>query len=194
MKKLLGLSTAIALFLFPVSSQAAWKALLNPERWEFRAGYGYQYKDTKARPNNFQLLNFMASAAVPMGGQKGSGWSKGRFEWAPELWLGLFTLPYYRPLIGITPLQFRYVFEPEGKIHPYLFAGAGFLYANVNRRETRSDWNFNLQGGAGLYYSLNDSTSLILEYRHVHISNAGLHEDNAGMNNHTFLAGISFKK
>lgn len=193
MRKFLGLSVAIALFLFPVGSQAAWKDLLNPERWEFRAGYGYQYKDTKARPHNFQLLNFMASAAVPMGGQKGSGWSKGHFEWAPELWLGLFTHPYTRPLIGIIPLQFRYVFEPEGGVHPYVFGGAGFLYANVNRRETRSDWNFNLQGGAGLYYSLNESASLILEYRHVHLSNAGLHEDNAGMNNHTFLAGVSFK-
>ena len=107
MKKFLGLAAAVALFFFPVSSQAAWKQMFHPERWEFRAGYGYQYKDTKSRPHNFQLLNFMASAAVPMGGQKGSGWSKGHFEWAPELWLGLLPPPYYRPLMGIIPLQFR---------------------------------------------------------------------------------------
>ena len=193
MKKWLGLAAAVALFFFPVRSQAAGKEALHPERWEFRAGYAYQYKHERARPNNFQLLNFLVSAAVPMDGLKGSGWLKGRFEWAPELWLGLFTHPYVRPLIGVTPIQFRYVFETEGKIHPYLFMGAGILYANINLRETRSDLNFNLQGGMGFYYALNDATSLIFEYRHVHISNAGLHEDNAGMNNNTFLAGVSFK-
>ncbi len=189
MKKLFALGAAAGLLFCASGSYAG----LRPERWEFRAGYAYQYKDAKARPHNFQLLNFMASAAVPMGGQRGSGWFKGRLEWAPELWLGLFTHPYVRPLIGVIPLQYRYVFQPEGRLRPYLFAGAGFLYANVNRRETRSDWNFNPQVGVGCYYSVNDATSLILEYRHVHISNAGLEDENSGMNNHTFLAGVSVR-
>ena len=194
MKKSFALAAIAAGLLFPVCSQAAWKDVFHPQRWEFRAGYAYQYKDTKSRPHNFQLLNFMASAAAPMGGQRGAGWFKGQFEWAPELWLALFTHPYIRPLIGVIPLQFRYVFQPEFKVHPYLFAGAGFLYANVNRKETGSDWNFNPQFGAGLYYSISDAASLIFEYRHVHISNAGLEEDNSGMNNHTFLAGVSFQR
>lgn len=194
MKRGVGLAAAAAVFLFPVCSQAGWKDISHPEHWEFRAGYGFQYKHSKARPNNYQLLNFTVSPTVPVGSPLQSGWFKGRFEWAPELWLGFFTHPYDRPLIGITPLQFRYVFEPKCRIHPYLFSGIGFLYANVNRRETRSDWNFNPQVGAGLYYALNDAASLILEYRHVHISNAGLHEDNAGLNAHTFLAGVSLRK
>ena len=194
MKKVLGLTALITILLFPICSQAAWQGLFHPERWEFRAGYAYQYKDAKARPHNFQLLNFMVSAAFPMGGQQGRGWFKGRFEWAPELWLGLFTHPYVRPLFNATPLQFRYVFEPEWKVHPYLFAGAGILYADVDRRETGNRLNFNPQFGAGLYYALNDAASLILEYRHVHISNAGMDERNSGMNNHTFLAGVSLRK
>jgi len=193
MKRLLGLTVVFAVLLSPLCSQAAWKDRFHAERWEFRAGYGYQYKHAKARPNNFQMLNFTASAAVPMGGQRGSGWFKGRFEWAPELWLGLFIHPYHRPLLGVTPLQVRYVFEPEWRVHPYLFAGVGILYADVDRKETGNRVNFNPQVGAGLYYALSGAASLILEYRHVHISNAGLDERNSGMNNHTFLAGVSLK-
>lgn len=162
-------------------------------RWECRAGYGYQYTRT-ARPTNFQLIQALPSAVISMTDTVGPPWFRGRWEWNPELWLGLFTHPYVRPLIGATPIQFRWVFETPGRFKPYGVIGAGILYANINRRETRKDLNFNLQGALGLWVELNDSASLILEYRHLHVSNAGLHEDNAGMNNHTFLAGFSFKK
>lgn len=192
MKKLFGLA---ALLLFPTASLAACPGWLKPDRWEFRTGYGYQYTNN-SRPHHFDMVHFLPSAAVPIRetGDSAPAWMRGRLEWAPELFLALFTHPYVRPVIGVTPLQFRYVFETKCRLHPYLFAGAGFLYAHINRRETRSDWNFNPQGGAGLYYALNGAVSLILEYRHLHISNSGLHEDNAGLNAHTFLAGVSFKR
>lgn len=193
MKKLSWVGAIAGILLSANLCFATWAGLPAPERWEFRAGYGYQYTN-ESRPNNFQLLNFLPSASFPIGGPVGPGFLRGRFEWAPELFLGFFTHPYNRPLIGVTPLQFRYLLDTPCRIKPYLFAGVGVLYANINRRETRSDWNFNPQVGAGFYYLLNDSASLILEYRHVHLSNSGLHEDNAGLNNHTFLAGVSFKK
>ncbi len=166
---------------------------LEVNRCELRAGYAYQYTN-RSRPNNFQLLALLPSASVALAGVERPGFLHGRLEWAPELFLGLFTHPYDRPLIGVTPIQFRYVWETPCRVKPYLFGGVGILYANVSRRETRKDLNFNPQGGAGIYYALNDDTSLILEYRHIHISNAGLHEDNAGLNTHTFLAGVSIKK
>lgn len=181
----------LALFLSVVSFGTA--GAFEVSRWEFRAGYAYQYTNP-SRPNNFQLLTFLPSASVVLAQAKKPGRLHGRLEWTPELFLGLFTHPYARPLIGVTPLQFRYVWETPCRFKPYLFSGAGILYANVNRRETRKDLNFNLQGGAGIYYVLNDSTSFIVEYRHTHISNAGLHEDNAGVNVHTFLAGVSIKR
>ena len=193
MKKLPVFAAMAAMALFPVRSEAAWKEVFHPERWEFRTGYAHQYTNN-SRPNHFQFAPVLPSVVVPIGQPVRKGWLQGQFEWNPELFLALFTQPYDRPLIGITPLQFRYVFRPKFRIHPYLFAGAGFLYAHINRRETRSDWNFNPQFGAGFYYTLSDALSLILEYRHIHISNAGLHEDNAGLNAHTFLAGVSFKR
>ena len=166
---------------------------LRPAQLEFRTGYGYQYTNN-SRPNDFQIIPFLPSAVVPMTEQVGPSWLRGRFEWNPELFLALFVHPYQRLLVGVTPLQFRYAIHTNSAWTPYGFLGAGILYANINRRETRSDLNFNLQGGAGVQYALNSRTSLIVEYRHIHISNAGLDEDNAGLNTHTFLAGISLKQ
>ena len=156
-------------------------------------GYGYQYTN-ESRPNNFQILSLLPSLVVPLSGPIGPSWCQGRFEWMPELHLGLFTHPYVRPLLGITPLQFSYALELKGHFSPYVFIGAGVVRANVNRRETRSRINFNPQGGLGSRFRLTDKMSLILEYRHVHISNAGLDEDNAGLNTNNFLAGISLKE
>ena len=163
------------------------------KRWELRAGYGYQYTN-ESRPHNFQVLSLLPSLSVPLSDPMGPSFIRGRWEWMPELHLALFTHPYVRPIFGITPLQFSYNLEPwGGRVSPYVFVGAGVLRTYVNRRETGSRINFNPQGGVGTRIKLTDRTSLILEYRHIHISNAGLNEDNSGVNTHNFLFGISLK-
>lgn len=166
----------------------------HPDRVETRVGWGWQYTNEKARPNTFQFTTVLPSAVYPLTGPRGSGWFRGRLDWQPELFLAIFDRQNVRPLIGITPLQFRWILEPKGKLSPYLTLGVGFLYSNINSRETRSDWNFNPQFAFGTLVALNAAASLILEYRHIHISNAGLHENNSGLNAHTFLAGVSFKQ
>lgn len=163
------------------------------ERVEARTGYGWQYKSS-SRPNNFQLHPALVSAVIPITGETGPSWLRGRVEWSPELFLGLFTHPYDRPLIGVTPVQLKYALTPKGRFTPYALAGSGILHSNINRRETRSDWNFNLNWGAGTAFKLTGAADLILEYRHIHLSNAGIHEDNTGLNTHTFLAGVSIKR
>ena len=193
MKKILSLAVISAILFSSNLCFAGWTDALRPTRWEFRTGYGYQYTNSK-RPTNFELIPVFPSAAVPVGNPVGSGWLRGQWEWAPELFLATMIHPFMRPIVGITPLQFRYVFEPKCRIHPYLFAGAGILYGDFDRRETGHRLNFNPQFGTGLYYALNNSTSLILEYRHIHISNAGMDKRNSGLNTHTFLAGVSVKR
>lgn len=187
---LVGVLLALGLF-FPerVLAEQGSKA----KRLELRAGYGYQYTN-ESRPNNFQVISLLPSLSVPLTGPVGPSFGKGRFEWSPELIAAFFIHPYLRPMLGATPLQFSYALEPKGRFLPYLFAGTGILWANVNRRESRSDLNFNIQGGVGTRYRVSERTSLILEYRHMHISNAGLHEDNAGLNTHTFLVGVSLSE
>lgn len=193
MKKWFGFITVAGVLLLSQVSQASWSEAFRPSRWEFRTGYAYQYTNSK-RPTHFEVIPFLPGAAVPIGKAVGSGWLHGQWEWAPELFLAAMIHPFARPIFGVTPLQFRYLFEPKWAIHPYLFAGAGILYGDFDRRETGTRLNFNPQFGAGLYYALNKTTSLILEYRHIHVSNAGLDERNSGLNTHTFLAGLSVRK
>ena len=174
-------------------------ARFHAERMELRAGYGWQYTN-EVRPNNFQIIPVMPSAVIPLSESAGPSRAvfpsvlRGRWEWNPELFLGGFQHPYLRPILGVTPLQFRYALTPKGRFTPYGLIGTGILYANVNRRETRSDLNFNIQEGLGTYITLTPRTDLILEYRHIHISNAGVDEDNTGINAHTFLVGLSLKR
>ena len=192
-KKILSLTVSAAVLFSSSWCFANWADSLRPTRWEFRTGYAYQYTNSK-RPTNFEIIPFFPGASVPIGDAAGSGWLHGRWEWAPELFLATIIHPFTRPVVGVTPLQFRYVFEPKCRFHPYLFGGAGILYGDFDRRETGHRLNFNPQFGAGFYYALNDSASLILEYRHIHISNAGMDERNSGLNTHTFLAGLSVKR
>ncbi len=196
MSRIRSAAAAITLLVFilgfsSVGAAASWTEKIT--NWDLRAGYGYQYTNS-TRPNHFQVVEVLPSFRMPLSGSMGPDWFRGKFVWNPELNLALFTNPYVRPMIGITPLQFQWAWDTHCRFKPYVFAGAGILYANINRRETRKDLNFNLQPGIGFYYELNADTSLIAEYRHVHVSNAGLHEDNAGMNTHNFLVGVSVKK
>ncbi len=165
----------------------------HPQRLEFRTGYGYQYTN-ETRPTHFQITPLLFSKAFPISESMGPTWFRGHFDWHPELTLGVFSHPYVRPIVGVTPVQFDYALEPRGPFSPYFLIGTGFLYADINRRESRSDWNFNIQGGIGTHVRIIKKTSLILEYRHIHASNAGLHEDNAGLNTHTFLVGFSIEQ
>ena len=167
-----------------------WNRIPRPTRWELKTGYGYQYTNN-SRPNHYELEFFLPSAVVPLSAPMGQSWYRGHFEWNPELTLAMFSHPYVRPILGVTPLQFRYVLEPHRQLSPYVFAGAGVLYANINRKESGSHVNFNPQCGAGLRYDVTPRTGLLVEYRHIHISNAGLDDRNRGLNAHTFLVGVS---
>ncbi len=190
LKKIL-LALFVVLLVSAGIDEAA-SAGLRPHRWDLRLSYGYQYTNT-SRPSNFQVISVMPSAVIPLTDPVGPGWFRGRLQWNPELNLGLFIHPYDRPILGINPIQFHWEWQTPCRWKPYLFAGTGFLYANVNRRETRSDSNFSLHGGIGTYFDFSERMSFIAEYRHAHISNAGLHEDNSGINTNSFLLGLSIR-
>ncbi len=182
--------TVVALSAGPA---VAWPAWLRPSRWELKAGYGWQYTN-RFRPNDFQVISLLPSFVVPVSDRIKLLCTHGQFEWNPELLLATFQYPYVRPILGITPLQFQLSFDPIHRVQPYLLAGAGVLYANVNRIEAGSKANFNLQVGAGLRYPISKETSLLVEYRHVHVSNAGLDNPNHGLNMHNFYLGVSVKR
>jgi hypothetical protein len=95
-----------------------------------------------------------------------------------------------RYAVGITPL-FLYNFQPIARTVLSLELGVGILYTDLNPDYFGSHFNFTGQGGIGLRYELARGTFLKISYRLHHISNAGLSEDNRGINSHLFSLGLS---
>ena len=88
-----------------------------------------------------------------------------------------------RYAVGLTPL-FLYNFQPIAKTVLSFELGAGILYTNLDPYRFGSHFNFTPQGGVGLRYEFARETFLKISYRFRHISNAGLSEDNRGINSH----------
>jgi lipid A 3-O-deacylase len=79
---------------------------------------------------------------------------------------------------------------------PFLEGGAGILLSTPQSREPRSQFrasqfNFTLQIAPGLRYFLSQRTAISIEYRFHHISDAGLTENNPGINADFVLLGFS---
>ena len=87
----------------------------------------------------------------------------------------------------------RLYLNPAGQWQPYLEAGAGASYNDLDIHELGTGFNFLTFGGLGLRMSLDQATSLDLGFRLRHISNAGLDERNHGVTSHQFHAGLAWR-
>ena len=92
--------------------------------------------------------------------------------------------------VGINFLA-RYNFLTRGKVKLYIKGGLGVLYMSQHTREQSTQYNFLPQIGPGVSYFLNKHTSLDLEYRFRHLSNASFKTPNAGINANVFLCGVT---
>jgi len=165
---------------------------LTLERVEVRTGHSIG-RNNPTQPSGFQITQVMPSAVYPLTERVGPDWAPGRIVWAPELFLAVASEPFVRPMLGVHPVHFRYEFETDGNWKPYLLFSLGFMYANVERPETGSDFNFSLASGIGVRYRLDENRAWIFEYRHLHVSNQDLDDMNEGIDAHTALVGYSFE-
>lgn len=87
-------------------------------------------------------------------------------------------------LAGAT-IWLRYNFVPcQSRFAPFVQAGAGGTYTDINPRLVGQDFNFNLDLGAGVSFLLSSHWFVNLEYRYQHISNADMADLNLGVNAH----------
>jgi hypothetical protein len=75
---------------------------------------------------------------------------------------------------------------------PYLHLGAGALYTDMDLEGMGTRADFFEEGGAGLSVRFGTELALSAEYRMMHVSNAGLSDENAGLNNHLVVLGASY--
>ncbi len=124
----------------------------------------------------------------PLGGRS---WYRGNFELILE---GTFLYMFEpNPGIagGIAP-GLRYNFLTGTRFIPFFHAGVGFIALDADLARQADGLNFIVQSGVGLHYFISQRTALTGEWRFHHISNAGIHGKNAGINSSLFMLGLTF--
>ena len=126
----------------------------------------------------------------------GSNFLAGNFELLGEAFgAGIFDGP--GSIMAGSNLIFRYNFiQPHARLIPYFQLGAGLVYTDIGESESRGlvslPVEFDLQGGGGLRYMLDEHWSLLLEGGYRHISNAMIKHPNYGVDNFGGNVGFGF--
>jgi opacity protein-like surface antigen len=88
-------------------------------------------------------------------------------------------------------LLLKYSDRVTSRIAPYIEGGVGMIYTTQHTHEQGTQCNFLCQGGAGLQFFIHEKLALIGGYRYRHMSNAGIDDDNEGVDHHFVLLGVS---
>lgn len=128
-------------------------------------------------------------------GLVGNSWYQGTMNWQLEAGVASILNHDGEYLLGVSPLLFQYKFlSPKRKWAPNILLGAGASYTdweNAADEELGGKFQFLLHAGAGVEYFV-DRWSYSINYRLLHVSNAGIEIPNLGLNAHTFNLGIQF--
>lgn len=110
-----------------------------------------------------------------------------------EVNLGLAGHDGQRAVVAINMLAFKYLDQlGTENWRPYIEGGIGAIYTDFQVDGQGMRVNFNPQAGAGIEWAHSDGHALQAGVRLHHISNAGLHEDNRGVNSVLLMAGWLF--
>ena len=94
-------------------------------------------------------------------------------------------------LVGLAAI-IRHTFYLSRRFMPYIDGGAGFLNTNLRTRALGDSIEFDPQVGAGFYVHMTERLSFLAGFRFHHISNAGLANQNLGINSYFPYAGLSY--
>lgn len=118
-------------------------------------------------------------------------WYRGDLEAVGELFGGGQYRPDVAYLFGFTPLL-RYNFLTDSVWLPFVDAGAGVTATDIGHPDLSTTFQFNLQAGVGVRRWLTRNSALVVQYRFLHISDAGIAHPNNGVNSSVFYAGVSW--
>ena len=121
-------------------------------------------------------------------------------HWAPEALrfkvegtAGLTTSPRTRGMISVGMMAPYYLnFISSRRLNPYIEGGIGVIYTDFHVEGQGSRFNFYPQAGIGTEFKVNSGPPFFGAVRISHISNAGLNDDNRGMNSMILMIGRFF--
>jgi lipid A 3-O-deacylase len=117
-------------------------------------------------------------------------WWRGNLELRIELFGGVQFAPDLDWLVGLTP-HVRYNFATGSRWTPFLDGGLGVSLTGIGAPDVGSLFEFNIQGSVGVHYHLRDDLALTFEARYIHLSNAGISDQNYGLNALIAMFGVT---
>ena len=118
-------------------------------------------------------------------------WYRGNLELLLEGALLVATEPKGGFLGGASALL-RYNFLAWRRVVPFVELGAGVAWLELDLESQSDGLSFTPQGGLGFHWWLSPRAALTASWRLHHVSNAGIGDDNVGINESLFLVGFSY--
>ncbi|MFA5393341.1 MAG: acyloxyacyl hydrolase [Candidatus Ratteibacteria bacterium] len=181
-----------SLFAQQPQVQSAPDSYLNAKsEWGFLGGYGSSHPGWGKTRTRVETIDLVYRYGYFLSGKTGKSWYRGRPELLVEVPFSFVQSPKDAQMAGFNLLLSRN-FTSSKKIVPYVFAGAGLIYTNLDIPDLGSEFNGTYQAGAGLRFFVSDTMSLDLNCRFHHLSNGNTAEPNIPLNSTKFFLGISF--
>lgn len=117
-------------------------------------------------------------------------WYCGNWELRGELFGGLQYSPSANYVIGLTP-HLRYDFATGTRWVPFADAGAGVTATGIGAPDLSGTFEFNLQATAGTHWFIRNNLAVTADVRYLHLSCAGMHDPNLGLNTVAGMIGLS---
>ena len=118
-------------------------------------------------------------------------WYRGNWELLGEIFGGFQYQPDVDYVVGIGPML-RYNLATRTPWVPFLNVGGGLSATSIRDSDLSTTFEYQLQGGGGTHYFVRENVALTLEYRFLHISNAGIKYPNLGVNTSVIYLGVSW--
>jgi hypothetical protein len=120
-------------------------------------------------------------------------WAPEALRWKLEVTAGLTTAPRTRAMVSVGMMAPYYLdFISNRRFNPYIEGGIGVIYTDFHVEGQGSRFNFYPQAGIGTELQVGSGPPIFGALRISHISNAGLHDDNRGMNSIILMIGRFF--
>src|SRR5215213_8756063 len=157
------------------------------------AGYLLPHRLTTDHTTKQQGPALMPSWMMTLTDPVGDRWYRGQVSIGAEMVYIQFQEPVVTHGIGFTP-KIKYTFVALNRLRPYVEFAGGPFWTDLGGQipEESSQFNFVLTAGVGLSYFFTSQAAFNVGYRFHHISNAGTHYPNLGLNSSLPFGGFSF--
>jgi hypothetical protein len=118
-------------------------------------------------------------------------WYRGNWELRGEFFGGGQFSPSANWLVGLTP-HLRYNLATGTRWVPYVDGGAGVTATGIRPPDLSGIFEFNLQANTGVNWFVRDNLALTCQAGYLHMSCAGIHYPNQGLNCVTGMVGITW--